>query len=199
MDVILLERIERLGQMGDVVKVKPGFARNYLLPRHKALRATKENLATFSARRAELEATNLKRKTEAEEVAIRIEGTKVVLLRQAGETSQLFGSVSSRDIAEALTEAGLKLDRSQILLDRPIKALGLHEIKVRLHPEVTISVTANVARSAEEAELQATGRTRALDAAEEREAVPESLFEEAPEDLQASAPDASPSEPVAKD
>ncbi len=192
MDVILLERIERLGQMGDVVKVKPGFARNYLLPRKKALRATKENLTVFSSRRAELEATNLKQKAEAEAVAAKAEGTKVVLLRQAGETGQLFGSVSSRDIAEALTAAGVKIDRTQVLLDRPIKELGLREIRVRLHPEVTIAVTANVARSAEEAELQATGgRARAADVAQgEAAAAPEAFFEEVPEEIKAAAAEA---------
>jgi large subunit ribosomal protein L9 len=186
MDVILLERIERLGQMGDVVKVKPGFARNFLLPRKKALRATDENLAVFSAKRAELEASNLKRKGEAEAVAAKTEGTKVVLLRQAGETGQLFGSVSSRDISDALAAAGIKVDRTQVQLDRPIKTLGLHEIRVRLHPEVTISVTANVARSAEEAELQASGKSRApAEAKAEPVAAPETFFEEIPEEMKA--------------
>jgi len=185
MDVILLERIERLGQMGDVVKVKPGFARNFLLPRKKALRATKENLAVFSTRRAELEATNLKRKGEAEAVAAKSQGTKVVLLRQAGETGQLFGSVSGRDVADALTAAGIKVDRSQVMMDRPIKTLGLHEVRIRLHPEVTIAVTANVARSAEEAELQAAGKTRAAEPTEEAAAAPETFFEEVPEEIKA--------------
>lgn len=185
MDVILLERIERLGQMGDVVKVKPGFARNFLLPRKKALRATKENLAVFSSRRAELEATNLKRKGEAEAVAAKSQGTKVVLLRQAGETGQLFGSVSGRDVADALTAAGIKVDRSQVMMDRPIKTLGLHEVRIRLHPEVAIAVTANVARSAEEAELQATGKTRTPEVTEEVAAAPETFFEEVPEEIKA--------------
>lgn len=194
MDVILLERIERLGQMGDVVKVKPGFARNFLLPRKKALRATDENLAVFSAKRAELEASNLKRKGEAEAVAAKTEGAKVVLLRQAGETGQLFGSVSSRDISDALAAAGIKVDRTQVQLDRPIKTLGLHEIRVRLHPEVTISVTANVARSAEEAELQASGKSRTPAEAEaEPAAAPETFFEEVPEEMKAEGePEAAP-------
>ncbi len=169
MDVILLERIEKLGQMGDVVAVKPGFARNYLLPQKKALRATKENLELFETRRAQLEAENLNRRTEAESVAEKLEGLSVTLIRQAGDSGQLYGSVSARDLSEAVTEAGCTVARQQVQLDKPIKMLGLHPVKLRLHPEVAVEITANVARSAEEAELQAkTGHVVSAD--EQREA-----------------------------
>ena len=154
MDVILLERIEKLGQMGDVVKVKPGFARNYLLPQKKALRATEANKARFTQQRAQLEATNLQRRQEAEAISGKVDGLKVVVVRQAGETGQLYGSVSPRDIAEAVSAAGVSIERRQILMDRPIKMLGLHPVRVALHPEVIVTVTANVAKSAEEAEAQ---------------------------------------------
>lgn len=155
MEVILLERIENLGQMGDVVKVRPGFARNYLLPQGKALRSNKENLAIFEQQRAQLEADNLKRRTEAEAVAKKLDGTSIVIIRQAGDSGQLYGSVSSRDISEAVTESGTTISRNQVILDRPIKMLGLHEIRLRLHPEVSVHVTINVARSEAEAEMQA--------------------------------------------
>lgn len=154
MDVILLERIEKLGQMGDVVRVKPGFARNYLLPQKKALRATKDNLESFESRRVHLEADNLSRREEAEAVAKKFEGLTVVLLRQAGESGQLYGSVTARDIAAAVTEKGFSIDRSQVLREQPIKELGLHTARVALHPEVSVTVTANVAQSEEEAEAQ---------------------------------------------
>ena len=156
-DVILLERVEKLGQMGQLVNVKPGFARNYLLPQKKALRATKENLAYFESQRAQLEANNLQRRVEATEVGGKVEGVTVVIVRQAGESGQLYGSVSARDIAEAVTEAGFTIEKRQVVLDRPIKNLGLHPVKVVLHPEVSVTVTANVAQSAEEAEMQAKG------------------------------------------
>ena len=156
MDVILLERIEKLGQMGDVVSVKPGFARNYLIPQRKALRATKENLSFFESQRAQLEADNLARRQEAESVAGKVEGLSVVIIRQAGDSGQLYGSVSSRDIAEAVTEAGATIQRGQVVLDRPIKALGIHAIRVRLHPEVSIGISCNIARSEAEAEMQAS-------------------------------------------
>ena len=156
-ELILLERVEKLGQMGQRVKVKPGFARNYLLPQKKALRATKENLAYFETQRAQLEANNLARKADAEQVAGKLEGLIVVLIRQAGESGQLYGSVSSRDIADAVTAAGFTVDRQQIVLDRPIKTLGLHPVRVMLHPEVAVTVTANVAQSAEAAEMQKAG------------------------------------------
>lgn len=155
MQVILLERIEKLGQMGDIVTVKPGYARNYLLPQRKARRATKENLALFEQQRAQLEAENLERKSEAEKVGAKLEGLSVVLIRQAGESGQLYGSVNMRDIAEAVSEAGFTVGRGQVELPNPIKTLGLHTVKIRMHPEVSVSVTANVARSDSEAERQA--------------------------------------------
>jgi large subunit ribosomal protein L9 len=155
--VVLLERIEKLGQMGQVVNVKPGFARNYLLPQKRAMRATKANLAYFETQRAQLEAANLNRKAEAEVVAAKLGGLRVVVIRQAGESGQLYGSVSSRDIAHAVTEAGFTIERHQVVLDHTIKTLGLHQIRVALHPEVAVTITANVAQSAEEAEMQATG------------------------------------------
>ena len=156
-ELILLERVEKLGQMGQLVKVKPGFARNYLLPQKKALRATKENLAYFASQRAQLEANNLQRKSEATEIGGKIEGLSVVIVRQAGESGQLYGSVSARDIADAVTSAGFTIEKHQVVLDRPIKNLGLHQLRVVLHPEVSVTVTANVAQSAEEARMQAKG------------------------------------------
>jgi large subunit ribosomal protein L9 len=156
-DLILLERVEKLGQMGQRVRVKPGFARNYLLPQKKALRATKENLAYFESQRTQLEANNLQQKWEATEVGARIEGLSVVIVRQAGESGQLYGSVSARDLAEAVTEAGFRIEKSQIVLERPIKSLGMHSVRIVLHPEVSIMITANVAQSAEEANMQARG------------------------------------------
>jgi large subunit ribosomal protein L9 len=156
-ELVLLERVEKLGQMGQVVKVKPGYARNCLLPQKKALRATKENLAYFETQRAQLEASNLQRKSEATEIGAKLEGLSVVLVRQAGESGQLYGSVSARDIAEAVTDAGFTIERRQVVLDRSIKALGLHPVRIMLHPEVSVTVTANVAQSAEEAEMQAKG------------------------------------------
>jgi large subunit ribosomal protein L9 len=156
-DLILLERVEKLGQMGQIVKVKPGFARNYLLPQKKAMRATKENLAYFETQRAQLEANNLQRKSEASEVGAKLEGLSVVVIRQAGESGQLYGSVAARDISEAVTAAGLTVDKRQIVLGRPIKNLGLHPVRVMLHPEVGVTVTANVAQSEEGARMQAAG------------------------------------------
>ncbi|HWI26685.1 MAG TPA: 50S ribosomal protein L9 [Stellaceae bacterium] len=156
-DVILLERVEKLGQMGQVVKVRPGFARNYLLPQKKALRATKENLAYFEKQRAQLEAQNLARRGEAEEVAKKLNGLAVVVIRQAGESGQLYGSVTARDVADAVTEAGFTIGRGQVVLDKAIKTLGLYKQRVVLHPEVSVTVTVNVAQSAEEAEMQARG------------------------------------------
>jgi large subunit ribosomal protein L9 len=156
-ELILLERVEKLGQMGQRVKVKPGFARNYLLPQKKAMRATKENLAYFETQRAQLEATNLHRRAEATEIGTQLEGLTVVLVRQAGESGQLYGSVSARDIADAVTAAGFTIERRQVVLDRPIKNLGMHPLRIALHPEVAVTVTANVAQSAEEAAMQARG------------------------------------------
>lgn len=155
--VILLERVEKLGQMGQVVDVRPGFARNFLLPQKKALRATKENLAYFEKQRSQLEAQNLARKSEAEQVAQKLDGLSVVIIRQAGESGQLYGSVTARDIAQGVTEAGFTVGRGQIVLEKAIKTLGLYKQRVVLHPEVSVTVTVNVAQSAEEAEMQAKG------------------------------------------
>lgn len=155
MEVILLERIEKLGQMGDVVKVKPGFARNFLLPQKKALRANKDNLAFFEKQRAQLEAINLKRRDEAQAVAGKMEGLKVLMVRQAGEGGQLYGSVSGRDVADAVKAAGYTVERSQVNLDSPIKTLGSYPVRLSLHPEVSVTVTVTVARSQEEAERAA--------------------------------------------
>lgn len=160
-EVILLQRVDKLGQMGEVVKVKPGFARNYLLPQKKAIRANKDNLARFETQRAQLEALNIKRRDEAERIAERVAGISVVIIRQAGESGSLYGSVSSRDIADGCAEGGLTVNRSQVILEHPIKTLGLVTVRVVLHPEVTIPVVVNVARSAEEAERQARGEALA--------------------------------------
>jgi large subunit ribosomal protein L9 len=155
MDVILLERVEKLGQLGQVVKVKAGYARNFLLPKKKALRATKENLAYFEGQKAQLEARNLELKKEAEVVATKVDGLTVVVVRQAAESGVLYGSVTSRDVADAVTAAGTTIARSQVAIVDPIKTLGLFKVKVVLHPEVSVYVTVNVARSAEEAAVQA--------------------------------------------
>ena len=157
MQVILLERIEQLGNMGDVVNVKPGFARNYLLPKKKALRATDENRARFEHQRAILEATNKERREAAGVVAEKVRGVSVLLIRQAGETGQLYGSVNVRDLAEAIRATGTTVERQQVLLVRPIKTLGLYPIRIALHPEVIESVTINVARNGDEAARQARG------------------------------------------
>jgi len=156
-ELILLQRVEKLGQMGDVVKVKPGYARNFLLPQKKAIRSNKGNLAQFETQRAQLEAQNLKRKDEAERVAERMQGLSVVVIRQAGESGSLYGSVTSRDVADAAAVAGLTINRGQVILEHPIKSLGLATVRVVLHPEVSLPVTVNVARSAEEAEKQGRG------------------------------------------
>ena len=157
MQVILLERIGRLGQMGDVVNVKNGYARNFLLPQKKALRATEENLARFETNRAQLEARDLELKKEAEAVAAKLKGKSFIVIRQAGDTGQLYGSVTPRDIAEIVTAGGFSIDRRQIVIDRPIKTLGIHATKVALHPEVIVNVSLNVARTEDEAERQARG------------------------------------------
>ena len=154
MQIILLERIEKLGQMGDLVNVKPGYARNYLLPQGKALRANNANIERFESERAQREADNLTRRSEAEVEAKKIDGLAVSLVRAASEMGQLFGSVTSRDIAEAVTEAGFTINRNQVVMDRAIKTLGLTDIKVRMHPEVFVSITVNIARSLAEAETQ---------------------------------------------
>ncbi len=168
-ELILLQRVENLGQMGEIVKVKPGYARNYLLPQLKAIRASKSNRERFEQQRAQLEAQNIKRREEAERVAERVVGISVVVIRQAGESGSLYGSVSARDIAEATTAAGLSVTRDQVVLGHPIKLLGLAQVRVVLHPEVSIPVTVNVARSAEEAERQARGeRAVAVEEADEQ-------------------------------
>jgi large subunit ribosomal protein L9 len=157
MKVILLERVERLGHLGDVVSVKDGFARNYLLPRSKALRANEANLKVFEAQRKDIEARNAKNREGAERASKKIDGATYVIIRQAGESGQLYGSVSGRDVADAIQADGGQVDRAQVVLDKPIKAIGVHAVKVRLHPEVTISVNVNVARSQDEADRQARG------------------------------------------
>ena len=157
MQVILLERIRALGQMGDVVTVKDGYARNFLLPQGKALRATKENQARFDSQRVELEARNLEQKNEADAVGERLNDQTFVAIRQAGDTGQLYGSVSTRDIADMITEGGFNIARQQVVLSQPIKELGLHKVAISLHPEVEVNVTINVARSEDEAERQARG------------------------------------------
>jgi large subunit ribosomal protein L9 len=181
MQVILLERIGRLGQMGDVVKVRDGYARNYLLPKGKAMRATKVNLAQFEQQRTQLEAHNLEQKKEADAVAKKLNAKSFIVLRQASEAGHLYGSVSPRDISEVVTEGGFTLTRNQVQLDRPIKMLGQHPVRLTLHPEVQVSVTINVARTLEEAERQARGEnvTALRDEPDEDElADAPSMFEE---------------------
>jgi large subunit ribosomal protein L9 len=181
MDVILLERVEKLGGMGQVVKVKDGYARNFLLPQHKALRATEANKAKFERDRSQLEARNAERRSSADAESKKIEGRKLIILRQAGESGQLYGSVSTRDIAEAAsTAAGLQVGRNHVLLDSPIKTIGLYTVRIALHPEVIVSVTVNVARSPEEAEAQARGEVLTGPVSERAEvrAAAEELFEQ---------------------
>lgn len=157
MDVILLERVEKLGAIGDVVSVKNGFARNYLLPNKKALRANEANKKVFEANRAQIEADNANRRSDAEKASKGIDGKTITLIRQASNTGQLYGSVSARDLAEVLAEDGARIAKNQIVLDKPIKTIGLSEVKVSLHPEVSVTIKINVARSPEEADLQAQG------------------------------------------
>ncbi|MDH3596452.1 MAG: 50S ribosomal protein L9 [Rhodospirillales bacterium] len=201
MEVILMERVEKLGLMGDVVKVKPGYARNYLLPQKKALRANKDNLALFETQRTQLEADNLKLRKEAGAIAAKLEGLVVVLIRQAGDNGQLYGSVTARDLAQAITEAGFTVDRKQIVLEKAIKVLGLHPVKIRLHPEVVVEVTANVARSEAEAESQA--ETGHLISAEEQreteEAAVEAIVAEVEETEQAEAEEAEAATPASEE
>ena len=184
MQVVLLERVEKLGQMGDVVRVKDGFGRNFLLPQGKALRATKANMARFEQQRAQLEARNLELRKEAEAVARKLDGQSFVIIRQASDGGALYGSVTARDAAEAATAGGFSLGRGQIVLDRPVKELGLHPMRVILHPEVSATITINVARSQDEASLQAQGKTIAelraeAEAAEQAEFDVQQLFETA--------------------
>ncbi|GLK72787.1 50S ribosomal protein L9 [Ancylobacter dichloromethanicus] len=191
MEVILLERVAKLGQMGEVVRVRDGYARNFLLPSGKALRATKENKGRFDSMKAQLETRNLELKTEAAKVGETMKGTEIVLVRQAGETGHLYGSVSTRDIAEALTAAGFSVERRQIILNHPIKTIGVHEVPVTLHPEVEVAIRANVARSAEEAQRQSRGEDLSVRRDDEDEDESEYLEEapaeadEAPEEEQA--------------
>jgi large subunit ribosomal protein L9 len=174
-ELVLLQRVEKLGQMGDVVKVKPGYARNFLLPQKKALRASKENLARFEEQKAQLVALNLKRKEEAERLAERVGGLTIVIIRQAGESGSLYGSVSPRDIADGCTAGGLTISRQQVIQEHPIKTLGLSQVRVSLHPEVSMNVTVNVARSVEEAERQSRGESVGAVAEDEEAALDAAL------------------------
>lgn len=188
MDVILLERVAKLGQMGDVVSVQQGYARNFLLPQGKALRATEENKKSFEARKAQLEAKNLETKKEADDLSGRLDGQQFVIIRSASDAGALYGSVSTRDAAEAATLAGFTIDKKQFVLKAPIKELGLHGITVRLHPEVECLVYVNVARSKEEAELQASGKS-IQELAAEAEAEAEFEIAELFDDIGAAASD----------
>jgi len=208
MEVILLERVAKLGQMGDVVRVKDGFARNYLLPKGKALRATKENKSRFDTMKVELEARNLEQKSEAEKVAGKLDGQSFTVLRQAAEGGQLYGSVSPRDLAELVSAKGFSLNRSQVALHTPIKAIGMHKVPITLHPEVEVSITVTVARNADEAQRLARGedisvaRDEAEEAAEAAQAAAEAFFEpeaaEARATREAAAPAAEDEQPVEK-
>jgi large subunit ribosomal protein L9 len=178
MQVILLERVENLGAIGDVVKVRDGFARNFLLPQKKALRANDENKKLFEARRAEIEARNAETRSTAEKSSKKIDGESYVLIRQAGEAGQLYGSVSSRDIADEIAKTGAKIDRSAVVLDKPIKTIGLYGVRVRLHAEVSINIKVNVARSQDEAERQARGENVIASAIEAERAQAEAQAKE---------------------
>jgi large subunit ribosomal protein L9 len=193
MEVILLQRIAKLGQMGDVVRVKDGFARNYLLPQGKALRSNEASRKRFDRDKAQLEARNLEARKEAEAVAEKLSGQTFVVLRQAGETGQLYGSVSTRDIADVSGAGGFTIERSQVRLDRAIKSIGLHEVLIALHPEVEVPITINVARSADEAERQARGEDLTT-----RETVSEPVEAEEPGEAQEAAGD-EPAEAPAED
>lgn len=188
MQVILMERVAKLGQMGDVVDVRPGFARNYLLPQGKALTASKQNIANFEAQKAQLEARNIETKKEAEDLATRLNGQTFIVIRSASDAGALYGSVTPRDAAEVATAGGFSVDRKQVVQIRPIKELGLHEMEVRIHPEVSATIVLNVARSLEEAELQASGKSIQERAAEE-EAAAEFEIAELFDDLGAAADD----------
>ncbi len=202
MEVILLERVAKLGQIGDTVKVKDGFARNFLLPNGKALRATEANKKKFEGMKAQIEAQNLERKQEAEAVAKKVDGKIVVLVRQAGETGQLYGSVSTRDIADALTKDGVSVERRQIVLNAPIKTIGMHVLPVALHPEVEVKITANVARTPDEAERQARGEDLTMSRTDQEEEQAqakvdaEKFFEATPDELKPE--DAAPAEEAPK-
>lgn len=181
MEVILLERVEKLGQMGDVVKVRAGFARNFLLPRKKALRANDENKKVFEAQRADLEVRNLERRKDAEGASKKLDGRSFVIIRQASEAGLLYGSVSTRDIADAAAAEGVKVDRAQVRLDKPLKSLGISKVRIMLHPEVSATIEINIARSADEAERQARGENvllRVEEKAEDEEAPTAEFFDE---------------------
>jgi len=188
MQVILLERVAKLGQMGDVVEVKPGFARNYLLPQGKALSASNANIQGFEDQKAQLEARNLESRKEAEQLAERLDGQQFVVIRQASDGGSLYGSVSTRDAAAVATEEGFSIDRKQVLIRQPIKTLGLHDVEVHLHPEVEVTMQLNVARSPEEAELQKSGKS-IQDAAAEEEAAADYEIAELFEDIGSAASD----------
>ncbi len=197
MQVILLERVAKLGQMGDVVDVRPGYARNYLLRQGKALTASQSNIAAFEQQKAQLEARNLESRKEAEDMGNRLDGKQFVVIRQASDGGALYGSVTTRDAAEAATEAGFSVDRKQVVIERPIKELGLHSVKVVLHPEVEVTLTLNVARSPDEAELQASGKSIQELAAEE-EAAAEFEIAELFDDIGSAASDDDDLAPVAE-
>ena len=188
MEIILLERVAKLGQMGEVVSVKEGFARNYLLPQGKALRANAANIARFEAEKAQMEARNLETKQEAEALAEKLDGQQFVVIRSASDGGALYGSVTTRDAADAATEAGFSVDKRQVVLRGSIKDLGLHDVTVNLHPEVAVTITLNVARSAEEAELQAAGKSVA-ELAAEAEAAAEFEIQELFDDIGGAASD----------
>ncbi|MBL6429767.1 MULTISPECIES: 50S ribosomal protein L9 [Maritimibacter] len=188
MEVILLERVAKLGQMGEVVDVKPGFARNYLLPQGKALTASKANIEHFETQKAQLEARNLETKKEAESLASNLDGKQFIVIRSASDGGNLYGSVTTRDAADVATEEGFTVDRKQVLIREPIKTLGLHEVEIHLHPEVMVAITLNVARSPEEAEIQASGKSIQELAAEE-EAAADFEIAELFDDLGAAASD----------
>jgi len=188
MQVILLERVAKLGQMGDVVEVKPGFARNFLLPQSKALWASERNIADFESRKTQLEAQNLEARKEAEKIADKLDGQTFVVIRQASDGGNLYGSVSTRDAADVATEAGFTVDRKQVLIRKPIKTLGLHAVEINLHPEVDVTITLNVARSTEEATLQASGKS-IQDAAAEEEAAADFEIAELFDDIGSAASD----------
>lgn len=203
MEIILLERVDKLGAIGDIVNVKPGFARNFLLPRGKALRASEANKKKFEADRARIEADNAKRRDIARAEAKDVDGASVVMIRQASQTGQLFGSVAARDLAEVLVAGGHKVAKNQIVLDKPIKSLGIHDVRVALHPEVVVMVKVNIARSPEEAELQAKGVDVTADMFEREEAGFVEAFDPGaepgiPEDMAEVAPEAA-APPVAED
>ncbi|HET9902971.1 MAG TPA: 50S ribosomal protein L9 [Xanthobacteraceae bacterium] len=185
MQVILLERVPKLGQMGEVVRVRDGYARNFLLPKGKALRATEENRKRFESMKIELEARNLAQRSEAQKIAEKLDGQTFVVLRQASETGQLYGSVSTRDVAALLGEAGFAINRAQVALNAPIKSIGMHAVPISLHPEVEVSISVNVARNADEAERQARGEdvtvVRELTEAEEAALAAERFFEQPPQ------------------